>query len=444
MILKSLSRCTALAKSPTSIAARIASFSAIRCNSSGSAPSAPSTLRKASTRLRPFALTGEGERAPQRRVVLIADHRIGEILLRRFDATQHDVGDGAQNERRRIFGGRALVGDGGVEHGLGLGVHLAREIEAREIEPRLGAPGDRRLGRGADQFELPLRVFGLAVVVPALGVEDHRAGGLFLLRRRGVRQRQAAGPRQDHLVGRQLGLEVVGKRLHGDALRARQRAEIDEVLALDQAARRSKPGDDQKPVADVGIVKPMRLARLVERDGDAGASGPDDVAGDDEGLGRARHRVADRDEPAGILRLDADEPRPFELEPHHLGVVLARYGGAADGLALVVAEHADVELGLGVEHQPQRVGALEHRRGRRRSERKEQPQIVALPPEFGDDRTPGSRLAARAGASGSFAAGAGGSASSAATLGMATAGGAVVGATPGLGFCEPGFRRFGF
>ncbi len=44
------------------------------------------------------------------------------------------------------------------------------------------------------------------------------------------------------------------------------------------------------------------------------------------GLRRARHRVADRDHPAGVLRLDADEPRPFELEPHHLRVVLARHG----------------------------------------------------------------------------------------------------------------------
>jgi len=49
IILKSLSRRTALVKSPTSIAARIASFSATRCNSSGSVPSAPSTVRKAST-----------------------------------------------------------------------------------------------------------------------------------------------------------------------------------------------------------------------------------------------------------------------------------------------------------------------------------------------------------------------------------------------------------
>ena len=33
----------------------------------------------------------------------------------------------------------------------------------------------------------------------------------------------------------------------------RKRAELDEVLRLDQAARRPEPGDDQQLVADVGI-----------------------------------------------------------------------------------------------------------------------------------------------------------------------------------------------
>ena len=66
-----------------------------------------------------------------------------------------------------------------VEHGLGLGVHLLREIEAREIEPRRGALQERRVGGGANQIELPLHEIGLAVVAPALGVERHRAGDLL-------------------------------------------------------------------------------------------------------------------------------------------------------------------------------------------------------------------------------------------------------------------------
>ena len=87
-------------------------------------------------RLRPFAVPGERQRPPQRRVVLVADHRVGEVLLRLIDAAEHDVGGGAQHQRRRILGGRAVVGDRGVEHGLGLGIELPRQIEPREIEPR--------------------------------------------------------------------------------------------------------------------------------------------------------------------------------------------------------------------------------------------------------------------------------------------------------------------
>ena len=46
------------------------------------------------------------------------------------------------------------------------------------------------------------------------------------------------------------------------------------------------------------------------------------------------------------------------------------------GLALIVAEHAGVDRGLGVEHQPQRVGALEHRRRGRLREREEHNSAV--------------------------------------------------------------------
>ena len=136
-------------------------------------------VAEAVARLRPFALAGIGERAPQRRIVLIADHRIGEILLRRLDAAEHDIGDRAQHQRRRLLGGRALVRDGRVEHRLGLGVHLAREIEARQIDPRRGALQVRRVGRGANQFELPLDEIGLAVEAPRLGVEGQRARDRF-------------------------------------------------------------------------------------------------------------------------------------------------------------------------------------------------------------------------------------------------------------------------
>ena len=213
-------------------------------------------------RLRPFALAGKGQRAPQRRVVLVADRRIGEVLLRRFDAAEHDVGDRAQHERRRILGGGPLVGDGGVEHGLGLGVHLARKIEARQIEPRARfAPVNGASAAARTRSNWRRAVFGVAVGAPALGVEGHARGRPFAACGAAASDSvKPPGRARITLSADRLGLEIVGERLHGDALGARQRAEIDEVLALDQAARRSKPGDDQEPVADVGVVQPMRLA----------------------------------------------------------------------------------------------------------------------------------------------------------------------------------------
>ena len=93
-----------------------------------------------------------------------------------------------------------------------------------------------------------------------------------------------------------------------------------------------------------------------------------------ERLDGALHGVADRDRPAVGFGIDAGQARPFEPQPHHLRLVLPRQLGAADGLARIVAERLDVDRRRGVEHEPQRVGALEHRGRRLLGERKEQAQ----------------------------------------------------------------------
>ena len=59
-------------------------------------------------RLRPFALPRIGERPPQRRVVLVADRRIGEIFERVVGPVHHDLGDGAQH------GGGDILRRGGL------------------------------------------------------------------------------------------------------------------------------------------------------------------------------------------------------------------------------------------------------------------------------------------------------------------------------------------
>ena len=68
-----------------------------------------------------------------------------------------------------------------------------------------------------------------------------------------------AGPRDDDLVGGELGVEIVGERLHDDAVGRGERAELDEVLGLDEAARRPERRHDQQRVAGVGIVEPVEL-----------------------------------------------------------------------------------------------------------------------------------------------------------------------------------------
>ena len=45
-----------------------------------------------------------------------------------------------------------MVGERDVEHRLGLGRHVAGEIEAREIERARRALGFRRIGGGCDQL----------------------------------------------------------------------------------------------------------------------------------------------------------------------------------------------------------------------------------------------------------------------------------------------------
>src|SRR6266481_8022610 len=50
-------------------------------------------IAKVFPRLRPLALLGEGERTPDRGIVLIADDRVGEILEGGLAAAEHDVGD---------------------------------------------------------------------------------------------------------------------------------------------------------------------------------------------------------------------------------------------------------------------------------------------------------------------------------------------------------------
>src|SRR5665213_3448733 len=104
----------------------------------------------------------------------------------------------------------------------------------------------------------------------------------------------------------------------------------------------------------------MKLAWLIERDGDAGAVFADDIAGDGQRLVRHRDGIGDGDDPARAVSLQAHQTRPLQLDAHdHFAVRTVREYGALDGVTGVIVEGADVDLGGAVEHQPQHVGTAE-------------------------------------------------------------------------------------
>ena len=219
---------------------------------------------EAVARLRPFALLGVGERPPQRRIVLIADRRLGEILQRVVGAIHHDLGHRAQHRRGTLLRGRAFVGKRDVEHALGLGIHVAGDIEAREIEPRRQALAVGRRRRRGDQLRLALDIRGLLIETPQLGIEHRRpqagAAQQGLQRRR---QCQTHGAADDDLVRRQLDLDVVGERIDHDSLSRSQHVELDKIALVDEATRRRECGDDHQRIAGVRVVEPVHQMRRV-------------------------------------------------------------------------------------------------------------------------------------------------------------------------------------
>ena len=97
-------------------------------------------------RLGPAALPRISQRPPQRRVVLVADAGLGQILERVVGPVHHHFGDRAQHQRGHALGRLALVAERHVEHALGFRIHAARDVKARQLEPRRQALVRRRRG----------------------------------------------------------------------------------------------------------------------------------------------------------------------------------------------------------------------------------------------------------------------------------------------------------
>ena len=172
--------------------------------------------------------------------------------------------------------------------------------------------------------------------------------------------------------------------MNDDAVDGFKQRQLDEILPLDETARRRRRGNDQQRVAGVGIDQPMHEAGIGQRHGDIGHGRIGDIT---QHLQRQRRCL----HPIGKCQRPADPGRAaIAFERRHLRTVEAH----ADGLAFFQRQPADVAddgAGLGadrldidrpgaVEHQPHRVGAAEHGRGRRSGEGKRHTQAVAVPP----------------------------------------------------------------
>ena len=122
-----------------------------------------------------------------------------------------------------------------------------------------------------------------------------------------------------------------------------KRVEFDEILLVDEAARRRQRGDDVEHVAGFRIDEPVHALRLVEPDRNAGAVRSDQVAGDVDRVGRIDNRVADGDGPDRTGGRSADQMRTIERKLDDVGIVLMGDRIAANGAARLAVEPAQVD-----------------------------------------------------------------------------------------------------
>ena len=221
-----------------------------------------------------------------------------------------------------------LVGERDVEHRLGFGRHVAREIEAREIEPRrlaLGSPAPA----AASRINSACRSLNLASrSKPQTWVSNVKARKLL----RELLLLPSAVDDSDSPPGRLIMiLSTESSAVMSSA------SGCTTTPWVDGSARNStkfwplrKPRAGPSAVITIsrspmsGSASMMKLARLVERNGDAGAVFADDSARDGERPRRHRDGVADIDDPARPVGLEAHQPRPLQLDAHDGFAVLRR------------------------------------------------------------------------------------------------------------------------
>ena len=268
-------------------------------------------------------------------------------------------------------------------------IHAARDMEIRKIKPRLRKLVERGRRRrvGCDQRVEACNKIRFLVLAPFLGVEQRLdRGGGALGGDVGGRQRQAAGPAEHHLVGADLDFDVVGVRMHHQAMDGFQQRQFDEILPLDQPVGRRRRGDHPEHVAGVGIDQAVQLAGIGERHADIGEFGVGDVAHHHQRQWRLLPAVGEGQRPVcadrAVVGLERGHLRAIEADADRLALLQRQPADIADDGARLLADRRHVERLCGIEYQPHRIGAAEQRRRGCSGKGERHPQPVAVAPRI--------------------------------------------------------------
>ena len=178
--------------------------------------------------------------------------------------------------------------------------------------------------------------------------------------------------------------------MNHDAVDGFQQRQFDEILPLDEAAGRRRRGDHQQRVAGVGIDQPVQQAGIGQRHADIGERGIGDVAQHHQRQRRRLHAVGEGQRPVGAagaaIAFQRRHLRTVETHADGLALFQRQPADVADDGAALGADRLDIDCPGAVEHQPHRVGAAEHGRGRRRGKGERHAQAVAVAPRVDGSR----------------------------------------------------------
>ena len=107
--------------------------------------------------------------------MLLADQRMAEILQRILRTHHHHIGNRAQHDPGDVVLARLVVLQCKIEHRFRFRIHIAGEIESREINARRLALAGGQCRRPVNQFGLAGDEISLTIETPELRIERDTA-----------------------------------------------------------------------------------------------------------------------------------------------------------------------------------------------------------------------------------------------------------------------------